>query len=299
MRKIKSIYIVLFAASSIFSNVTAQQGKIDIASQLKWDKVKIAAVQLMLPKEGDPSDIVVSYIKKAAEDKAQLVVFPEYHLGYVKATDERVTKVSKAAAQNHIYVIVGCFEVYDDGSYSNVAFLFGRDGSIIGRHKKVHPAVGVGPYYWPPKEDDVEWKMKWGDKFDVFDLDFGTIGILTCFDGYFPESFEIMSLKGAEVLVWINGRPYVEDYLVKSAMFLNYVDMVCTNDCYGTMIAEYPNIIKKMSLVPQEDYILEELDLHALRDFRKNSRFFHQRRPEVYEAIGKEWRPWEKYDDLK
>ncbi len=158
-----------------------------------------------------------------------------------------------------------------------------------GRHKKVHPAVGVDPYYWPPKEDDVEWKMKLGDEFDVFDLDFGTIGILTCFDGYFPESYELMSLKGAEILIWINGRPYIEDYLVKSAMFLNYVDMVCTNNCYGTMIAEYPSVIKKISLVPKEDYLVEDLDLKQLRIFRKNSRFFHQRRPEVYKDLIKYW----------
>jgi len=291
--KMKNIQVIIILYLFLFINTNGQQAHKVNKNQYDWEIVRVAAVQLMQPKEEDPSDVVVSYIKRAAADKAQLVVFPEYHLGYVKSTDPRVKKVSEAAKKNHIYVIVGCFECYDDGSYSNVALLFGRDGSIIGRHKKVHPAVGVDPYYWPPKEDDVEWKMKLGDKFDVFELDFGTIGILTCFDGYFSESCEIMSLKGAEILIWINGRPYIEDYLVKSAMFLNYVDMVCTNDCYGTMIAEYPNVIKKISLVPKEDYLVEDLDLKQLRIFRKNSRFFHQRRPEVYKDLIKYWPVWE------
>lgn len=296
--KMKNIQVIIILYLFLFINTNGQQAHKVNKNQYDWEVVRVAAVQLMQPKEEDPSDVVVSYIKRAAADKAQLVVFPEYHLGYVKTSDQRVDEVARAAKENHIYVIVGCFECYDDGSYSNVALLFGRDGSIIGRHKKVHPAVGVDPYYWPPKEDDVEWKMKLGDKFDVFELDFGTIGILTCFDGYFPESYELMSLKGAEILIWINGRPYIEDYLVKSAMFLNYVDMVCTNDCYGTMIAEYPNVIKKISLVPKEDYLVEDLDLKQLRIFRKNSRFFHQRRPEVYKDLIKYWPVWENYKNL-
>ncbi len=296
--KMKNIQVIIILYLFLFINTNGQQAHKVNKNQYDWEVVRVAAVQLMQPKEEDPSDVVVSYIKRAAADKAQLVVFPEYHLGYVRTSDQRVDEVARAAKENHIYVIVGCFECYDDGSYSNVALLFGRDGSIIGRHKKVHPAVGVDPYYWPPKEDDVEWKMKLGDEFDVFDLDFGTIGILTCFDGYFPESYELMSLKGAEILIWINGRPYIEDYLVKSAMFLNYVDMVCTNNCYGTMIAEYPSVIKKISLVPKEDYLVEDLDLKQLRIFRKNSRFFHQRRPEVYKDLIKYWPVWENYKNL-
>jgi len=57
-----------------------------------------------------------------------------------------------------------------------------------------------------PSESVVRWVMKRGDDFPVFDLDFGRVGILTCYDGWFPETFRILSLKGAEILVWINGR---------------------------------------------------------------------------------------------
>ena len=48
--------------------------------------------------------------------------------------------------------------------------------------------------------------MQRGEDLPVFDLDFGRVGILTCYDGWFPESFRALSLKGAELIVWVNGR---------------------------------------------------------------------------------------------
>lgn len=49
--------------------------------------------------------------------------------------------------------------------------------------------------------NDPEWRMNRGQGFPLFDLDFGRVGILTCYDGWFRETFRILSLGGAEVLV--------------------------------------------------------------------------------------------------
>ena len=108
--------------------------------------------------------------------------------------------------------------------------------------------------------------MKRGRDFPVFDLDFGRIGILTCYDGWFPESSRILSLKGAEILVWINGRRgTVEDFLVKSAMFQNEVAMVATNQAYGsgTMIGQWPAQILAACTEPEEGYITATIDLET------------------------------------
>ncbi|MCL5270126.1 MAG: carbon-nitrogen hydrolase family protein [bacterium] len=271
--------------------------------QLAWTSVRVAAVQLPPPaRDADPADVVARYIDRAAADKAQLVVFPEYHLGKIRIPGPITDKVAAAARAHRIYVIVGCFEVVDDaGNYRNHALLFGRDGAIIGRYAKMHPAIGRSPYFWPPSGKEGEWLMQKGDEFPVFDLDFGRIGILTCYDGYFPEPFRILSLKGAEILVWINGRGgSIEDYIVKSAMFQDYVSMVCTNQARGsgTMIADYPNRILKICPEAKEDYIVADLDLRHLRDWRKNSRTFHQRRPEVYGEILESYPVWEDYAAL-
>ncbi len=272
-------------------------------------QVKVAAVQMLgydktdVPRPGfDPSDAVVPYIEKAAKDGAQLVVFPEYLLGRISVPGPQTERISKAAAAGSIYVIVGCWEVYEDGSFANTALLFDRTGKIVGKYHKVHAAVdhfeGEPPWSKPPKgrdtdwfiRNDPEWAMKRGDAFPVFDLDFGRIGILTCYDGWFPETFRILSLKGAEILVWINGRRgTVEDFIVKSAMFQDEVAMITTNQAYGagTMIGAWPARIMAARLEPKEDYIIATINLAQVRQARKNSRNHQQRRPELYGEIVK------------
>ena len=271
------------------------------------DSVKVAAVQICgydktdVPRPGfDPSEAIVPYIQRAGEDGAQLVVFPEYVLGRLSLPSEATDRIAKAAAAARIYVIVGCWIVEKDGSFANVALLFDRTGKIIGKYRKVHAAVdhyeGQPPWSRPPKghdadwfvRNDPEWIMQRGGDFPVFELDFGTIGILTCYDGWFPETFRILSLKGAEILVWINGRRgSVEEFIIKSAMFQNHVAVVCTNQAYGagTMIADWPMLIRSRCPDRQEAYITAAINLRAIRRARQFSRNFRQRRPELYGEI--------------
>ena len=95
--------------------------------------VKVAAVQMPgydktdVPRPGsDPSEAVVGYVERAAMDGAQLVVFPEYLLGRISVPGPETERISKAAAAGRIYVIVGCWEVFKDGSFANTALLFDR-----------------------------------------------------------------------------------------------------------------------------------------------------------------------------
>ncbi|KAJ3050628.1 hypothetical protein HK102_012268, partial [Quaeritorhiza haematococci] len=211
-------------------------------------------------------------------------------------------RIAGAAAAGKIYVVVGCWEGSPDGSFANTALLFDRTGKIAGKYHKVHAAVdhfeGEPPWSRPSQGKDIdwflkndpEWKMERGDDFPVFDLDFGRVGILTCYDGWFPESSRILSLNGAEMLVWINGRKgTVEDFLVKSAMFQDEVAMVATNQAYGsgTMIGQWPAQILGACTEPKEDYITATIDLGRVREARQNSRNLRQRRPEAYGEIVK------------
>ena len=127
--------------------------------------------------------------------------------------------------------------------------------------------------------------MQRGDQLPVFQLDFATIGILTCYDGWFPESFRVLSLKSAELLVWINGRRgSVEDFIVRSVTFQSHVAMITANQAYGggTMIANWPSQILARAPDRQEAYLTATLNLEATRKARRNSRNFRQRRPELY-----------------
>ena len=122
----------------------------------------------------------------------------------------------------------------------------------------------------------------------MFDFDFGRVGILTCYDGWFPEIFRSLSLKGAELIVWINGRRgSVEDFIIQSAMFQNHVAVISANQAYGggTMIGDLPAKILARCPDAQEAFITSEVDLAHVRKVRGSSRNFQQRRPDLYEAI--------------
>jgi len=286
----------------------------EVGKAASGDVVKVAAVQVCGYDKGyvarpgfDPTDSVVKYIAKAAGDGAQLVVFPEYHLGRIVVPGPVTEKISQAAAKAKIYVIVGCWEVYKDNTFANAALLFDRQGKITGKYLKTHAAVdtfeGTPSYAKPPEgrstdwfiKNDPEWIMQKGQDLPVFDLDFARVGIVTCYDGWFPEPFRVLSLKGAEIIVWINGRGgHVEDFIVKSAMFQNSVAMVTANQAYGagTMIADWPATIRALCPPKQEAYISATLDLKRLRRVRKHSRNYQQRRPELYGEILKTQTPW-------
>ncbi|MEM9366324.1 MAG: carbon-nitrogen hydrolase family protein [Planctomycetota bacterium] len=270
----------------------------------KPDVVKVAAVQLIgydksdLPREGyDPAVTMLPYIARAASDGAQLVVFPEYVLGRTPVPGSLTNKIAREAAEHAIYVIAGCWEVFDDQSYANTALIFDRQGKIMGKYRKTHAAVdqydGEPAWTHAPRDKDVdwfirndpEWVMQRGTDLPVFEFDFGRVGILTCYDGWFPESFRVLSLNGAELIVWINGRGgVVEDFIMKSVMFQSHVGMVCTNQAYGggTMIGDVPAKVLARCPDHEEAYISAEINLARIRNKRQSSRNFRQRRPDLY-----------------
>lgn len=271
------------------------------------DLVKVAAVQIDgydkgdLPRDGyDPASLLIPYINRAGQDKVQLVVFPEYVLGHIAVPGAETNRIAAAAKANSIYVIVGCWEELPNGNYANSALIFNRDGGIQGKYRKTHAAVdhfeGSPPWIHPPsgkttewmKQNDPEWAMKAGQDLPVFDFDFGRVGIMTCYDGWFPEPARVLSLRGAEVVVWINGRGgSVEDFIVKSIMFQSHVAMITTNQAYGsgTMIGDItgaPARIVKRCPDRSESYIAAAIDLKNIRQRRASSRNFAQRRPDLY-----------------
>jgi predicted amidohydrolase len=147
-------------------------------------------------------------IDQAADDGASLVVFPESSLhGYPRIFDfsakrlaetlrtaERVPEgpsvreLAEHAADRRIHVVYGLNEAGDRaGVIHNSAVLTGPEGHI-GVYRKVH----VHPI------ESVTWLA--GDEFRVFDTAIGRIGIMICYDKWFPESARELMLQGAEIL---------------------------------------------------------------------------------------------------
>lgn len=271
------------------------------------DTVKVAAVQILgydkteLPRDGyDPVSQMLPYIDRAGKDGAQLVVFPEYVLGHISVPGPETKRIARAAAANHIYVVIGCWEDFEDDTYANTALIFDRQGEIMGKYLKTHAAVDQfeGEPAWdrPPAgkdrdwflRNDPEWTMQRGDDLPGFDLDFGRVGIMTCYDGWFPESSRVLSLKGAEIILWMNGRAGpVEDFIVKSVIFQSHVAMISTNQAYGsgTMIGDLPASILARCPEKEESYITGTINLKRIREVRRSSRNFAQRRPDLYSPL--------------
>lgn len=280
-------------------------------SGARFDRVKVAAVQISgydkgdLPRDDyDPASQLLPYIDRAGDEEAQLIVFPEYVLGHISVPGSETQTISAAARRNSIYVIVGCWQEFADGSFANTALLFDRQGRIAGRYEKTHAAIdhfdGDTPWQRPPSgksrqwmlKNDPEWIMVQGKELPVFELDFGKVGIMTCYDGWFPETPRVLSLRGAELIVWINGRGgTVEDFIVRSTIFQSHVAMIATNQAYGagTMIADagQRGHILVRSQPKTESYISATINLKQVRRIRASSRNFAQRRPELYHAIVK------------
>lgn len=139
-------------------------------------------------------------IAEAARQKADLVVLPEtltYYGLSKKPADvaETVpgpsTDYFAALAKKHdLYIVVGLYERAEHLVY-NVAVLLGPDGKIAGKYRKValprdEFADGVAP----------------GTEYPVFETRFGKVGMMVCYDGFFPEVARRLSNNGAEVIAW-------------------------------------------------------------------------------------------------
>ena len=153
--------------------------------------------------------LTVKMIEDAAAQKAELVVLPELHLDpyFCQNEDYRhfelaqpipgptTDKLSKLAKQLGIIIVSTIFEKRTAGLYHNTAVVFDKDGSIAGKYRKMHIPDDPGfyeKYYFTP-----------GDLgFNPISTSIGKLGILICWDQWFPEAARLMSLAGAEVLIY-------------------------------------------------------------------------------------------------
>jgi predicted amidohydrolase len=93
-----------------------------------------------------------------------------------------------------MYICAGLVERMDDILF-NTAVIFDRNGEYIGKYRKTH-------LYWP---EEIFYGECPGDDYPVFDLDFGTIGIIICYDGWYAETMRLLALKGAELVLYPNA----------------------------------------------------------------------------------------------
>lgn len=102
---------------------------------------------------------------------------------------------SALAAQLGVVIVASLFEKRATGLYHNTAVVFDADGSIAGKYRKMHIPDDPGFYekfYFTP-----------GDiGFEPIDTSVGRLGVLVCWDQWYPEAARLMALAGAEILIY-------------------------------------------------------------------------------------------------
>jgi len=154
-------------------------------------------------------DFSIAKIHEAAVANADLVVLPELHLGpyfcqnedyhnfdLAQAIPGPATEILSALAKKlNIVIVSTIFEKRAPGLYHNTAVVFDKDGSIAGKYRKMHIPDDPGfyeKYYFTP-----------GDLgFKPIETSIGKLGVLICWDQWFPEAARLMALAGAEILIY-------------------------------------------------------------------------------------------------
>lgn len=139
-------------------------------------------------------------ISRAAEQDVDLIVLPEtltyYNSGssYADAAEPipgpSTAYFGKLAKQHDIHIVAGLLE-RDRHLVYNVAVLLGPDGNLIGKYRKVTLPRG-----------EIEGGITPGNSYPVFNTKIGKIGMMICYDGFFPEVARELSNRGAEIIAW-------------------------------------------------------------------------------------------------
>lgn len=148
-------------------------------------------------------------IRKAAREGAELVVLQELHNGlYFCQTEDTSmfdlaetipgpsTEIFGALAKElGIVLVLSLFEKRAPGLYHNTAVVLEKDGTIAGKYRKMHipddPAYYEKFYFTP------------GDLgFEPIDTSVGRLGVLVCWDQWYPEAARLMAMRGAEMLIY-------------------------------------------------------------------------------------------------
>src|SRR5437773_853288 len=271
-------------------------------------------------------DCAVQRIEEAARRGADIICLPELFLSHYFCqqtrielfdlaepipgpTSERLGKVAKSLGK---VIVASIFEKRTPGVYHNSAVVFDADGTMLGIYRKMHipdDPLYHEKYYFTP-----------GDLgFRVFDTRFGRIGVLVCWDQWYPEGARLTALQGAHVLLYPTAigwhprekaefgvqqhqawRTIQRAHAIANGVYVAVVNRVGheTGNIRGNsapgaglefwggsfICDPFGRVIAEGSH-EKEEILLGEVDLKALEDVRRNWPFLRDRRIDSYAPI--------------
>ncbi len=216
------------------------------------------------------------------------------------------TEALAAAARQHEVVIVGSlFERRDAGVYHNTAVVLDADGSLLGTYRKMHipdDPLYYEKYYFTP-----------GDQgYRCFDTRYGRIGVLVCWDQWYPEGARLTALQGAKVLFYPTAigwhpaekaqygsaqhdawRTMQRAHAIANGVYVAAVNRVGHEgpsegglEFWGRSFVSDPfGVVLSEASSHEEEILVVECDLAHLESVRRNWPFLRDRRIDSYGQI--------------
>jgi len=283
-------------------------------------KVKIGTVQMSCTKEPSANlEKAIQKVREAAAAGAQIVCLQELFtsLYFCDVEDYENFKLAetipgpstdalcKVAQESGVVIIASLFEKRAQGLYHNTTAVIDADGSYLGKYRKMHipddPAYYEKFYFTP---GDLGYK--------IFKTRFATLGVLICWDQWYPEAARITALMGAEILFyptaigWATSQDEAtntEQYnawqtIQRSHSVANGIHVVSVNRVGleqngamkfwgGSFISNpFGSILYKASHDQEEVNVLE-IDLSKTDRYRTHWPFMRDRRIDSYQPITK------------
>ncbi|MEI7651279.1 MAG: carbon-nitrogen hydrolase [Verrucomicrobiota bacterium] len=216
-------------------------------------------------------------------------------------TGPSVTELAKAAKRLGVVIIAPLFEARGSEVYHNTAAVIDADGTVLGKYRKMHipqdPGFEEKFYFTPGDLGFRTWKTAHGD-----------IGVLICWDQWYPEAARLTALGGAQILFYPTAIGWLpeEKAALGRAQHHAWETVQCghgvANGCYvaatnrvGTegrtqfwgqsfVSDPYGEIVARAS-VDQEEVLLADCDLVKQREFRRIWPFFRDRRIDAYSDL--------------
>jgi len=213
-------------------------------------------------------------------------------------TGPSVTELAKAAKRLGVVIIAPLFEARGSEVYHNTAAVIDADGTVLGKYRKMHipqdPGFEEKFYFTPGDLGFRTWKTAHGD-----------IGVLICWDQWYPEAARLTALGGAQILFyptaigWLPEEKATLGHAQHNAWETVQRGHGVANGCYvaatnrvGTegrtqfwgqsfVSDPYGEIVARAS-IEQEEILLADCDLVKQREFRRIWPFFRDRRIDAY-----------------
>ena len=285
-------------------------------STKKPSSVRIALIQSReLGSKQAALDEAVARMREAAAGGAQIICTQElFNTPYFCITQDpesfdlaepvpgpSTDTLSKLAKELGVVIIASLFERRAPGLYHNTAAVIDADGSYLGKYRKMHIPQDPGfeeKFYFTP-----------GDLgYQTWDTAFGTIGVLICWDQWYPEAARLAALAGAEILFYPTAIGWLPEekvelgeaqhtawetvqrgHAVANGCYVaavNRVGIEADTEFWGqSFVADYYGRIVQRAPVHDPAILYADCDLKGLEEMRRIWPFFRDRRIDSYSDI--------------